>query len=79
VLLEDAGGETRFQSNVTARARLGGGAWQSFDFAATPGAVVHGLYGGEGTSNREFTGSNGLVLSGTTAQTVTVEFGSTCS
>jgi hypothetical protein len=75
VLLEDAGGETRFQSNVTARARLGGGAWQSFDFAATPGAVVHGLYGGEGTSNREFTGSNGLVLSGTTAQTVTVEFG----
>jgi len=75
VLLEDAGGEARFQSNVTARAQVGGGAWQSFDFAATPGSVVHALYGGEGTTNREFTGSNSTVLSGTTAQTVTVEFG----
>ena len=37
--------------------------------------MVHGLYGGEGTTNREFTGSNGLVLTGTTAQTITVEFG----
>ena len=75
VLLEDAGGETRFQSNVTARAQVGGGTWQNFDFAATPGSVVHGLYGGEGTTNREFTGTNSLVLTGTTAQTVTVEFG----
>jgi hypothetical protein len=75
VLLEDAGGETRFQSNVTARAQVGTGGWQSFDFAATPGSVVHGLYGGEGTTNREFTGSNSLVLTGTTAQTVTVEVG----
>ena len=75
VLLEDAGGESRFQSNITARAQVGGGAWQSFGFAATPGSVVHGLYGGEGTTNNEFTGSNALVLTGTTAQTVVVEFG----
>ena len=75
VLLEDAGGETRFRTNVTARARVGDGTWQSFDFAANPGAVVHGLYGGEGTTNREFTGSNGLVLAGTSAQTVTLEVG----
>jgi hypothetical protein len=38
-------------------------------------SVVHGLYGGEGTTNRAFTGQNGLVLSGNTAQTITVEFG----
>ena len=75
VLLEDAGGETRFQSNITARAQVGGGTWQNFGFAANPAAVVHGLYGGEGTSNREFSGSNALVLTGTSAQTVTVEMG----
>jgi hypothetical protein len=60
---------------VTARAQVGGGAWQSFDFAANPASVVHRNYGGEGTTNREFTGSNALVLSGTTAQTVTLEIG----
>jgi hypothetical protein len=75
VALEDAGGESRFQTNVTARAQVGGGTWQSFDFAATPGSVVHALRGGEGTTNREFTGSNAMVLTGNTAQTITVEFG----
>ena len=75
VLLEDAGGEARFRTNVTARAQVGGAAWQSFDFAANPGSVVHRNYGGEGTTNREFSGSNALVLSGTTAQTVTLEIG----
>jgi len=75
VLLEDAGGETRFQTALTGRARLGTGAWQSFDATVTPASVVHALYGGEGTTNREFTGSGSLVLSGTTAQTVTVELG----
>jgi hypothetical protein len=75
VALEDAGGESRFQSNVTARAQVGGGAWQTFGFAATPGAVVHDLYGGEGTTNAEFSGANSLVLTGTEAQTVVVEIG----
>lgn len=75
VALEDAGGETRFTSDVTARARIGGGAWQAFGFAPQPGAVVHRLYGGEGTTNREFTGSNALVLRGTAAETITVEIG----
>lgn len=75
VLLEDAGGETRFRTNITGRAQVDGGAWQSFDFAPNPGSVVHRNYGGEGTTNREITGSNSLVITGTTAQTITVEFG----
>jgi hypothetical protein len=75
VLLEDAGGETRFQTDVTARVQVGGGEWQSFGFAAAPGSVVHRLRGGEGTTVSEFTGSNATALTGTTAQTVTVEFG----
>jgi hypothetical protein len=75
VLLEDAGGETRFQTDVTARVQVGGGEWQSFGFAAAPGSVVHRLRGGEGTTVSEFTGSNATMLAGTTAQTVTVEFG----
>jgi hypothetical protein len=36
---------------------------------------VHKLYGGEGTTNTPFTGTNHTVLSGTTPQTITVEFG----
>lgn len=75
VLLEDAGGETRFQTDITAQVQVGGGEWQSFGFAATPGSVVHRLRGGEGTTVSEFTGSNATVLTGTTAETVTVEFG----
>jgi hypothetical protein len=38
-------------------------------------SVVHQLYGGEGSSFRPFTGSNGLILSGSSAQTITIEFG----
>jgi hypothetical protein len=75
VLLEDAGGETRFTTAVTGRARVGAGAWQSFDFSPSVTSVVHQLYGGEGTSNRPFTGQNGLILTGSTAQTITIEFG----
>jgi hypothetical protein len=75
VLLEDAGGETRFTTAVTGRAQVGGGAWQNFNVTPSVQSVVHGLYGGEGTTNRAFTGQNGLVLSGNTAQTITVEFG----
>ena len=74
VALEDAGGETRFNTAITGRARIGAGAWQNFDVTPSVTSVVHGLYGGEGTSNRAFSGSNALVLTGTTAQTITVEF-----
>ena len=75
VLLEDAGGETRFTTPVTGRARIGSGGWQNFDFSPSVTSVVHNLYGGEGTTNRAFTGQNSLVLTGSTAQTITVEFG----
>ena len=75
VLLEDAGGETRFQSAVTGRAQVGGGAWQNFNVTPSVTSVVHKLYGGEGTDNKAFTGTNHTVLSGTTRQTITIEFG----
>jgi hypothetical protein len=74
VALEDAGGESRFQTAVTGRVRVGSGAWQNFNFNPSVMSVVHGLYGGEGTSNREFTGSAATSVTGSTAQTVTVEF-----
>ncbi len=78
VAFEVGGGVTRFDTPVTARARIGGGAWQSFDFAATPSEVVDnpcwGSCGGSGTKNVAFGGGNSLVLTGTTAQTITVEF-----
>jgi hypothetical protein len=75
VLLEDAGGETRFTSAVTGRARIGAGPWQNFNFNPSVMSVVHNLYGGEGSSYRPFTGQNGLILSGSTAETITIEFG----
>lgn len=75
VALEDAGGEARFDTPIAARAQVGNGAWQNFDATVDPTGVVHELYGGEGTTNAEFTGSNSLVLTGTTAETITVEVG----
>jgi hypothetical protein len=74
VALEDAGGESRFQTAVTGRVRVGNGAWQNFNVNPSVMSVVHGLYGGEGTTNREFTGSAATSVTGSTAQTVTVEF-----
>jgi hypothetical protein len=75
VALEDAGGETRFQTPITARYRIGAGPWTNFNATPSVGSVVHNLYGGEGTSNRAFTASSATSLTGTTAQTITVEFG----
>ena len=74
VALEDAGGETRFTTQVTGRYRVGGGGWVNFNFTPSVNSVVHGLYGGEGTTNREFTGSAATSVTGSTAQTITVEF-----
>jgi len=75
VLLEDAGGETRFNTAVTGRARIGAGAWQNFNFNPSVMSVVHGLYGGEGDSYQPFNGQSGTVLTGNTVQTITIEFG----
>lgn len=74
VALEDAGGETRFQTAVTGRVRVGSGPWQDFSFNPSVTAVVHNLGGGEGTTNRAFTGSGATSVQGNTAQTITVEF-----
>jgi hypothetical protein len=74
VLLEDAGGESRFQTQVTGRYRVGSGAWVNFNFTPSVNSVVHALRGGEGTSNREFTGSAATSVTGSTAQSITVEF-----
>lgn len=75
VALEDAGGETRFQTPINARVKIGGGAWTNFNATPSVGSVVHALYGGEGTSNRAFTAASSTSIQGNTAQTVTVEFG----
>ena len=63
------GGNTAFQTPVNARARVGGGSWQSFGFTPNPSSLPSTRSGGY----RPFTGSNSLVLTGSTAQTVTVE------
>jgi hypothetical protein len=75
VLLEDAGGETRFQTPINARVKVGAGAWTNFNATPSVGSVVHALYGGEGTSNRAFTATSSTSIQGNTAQTITVEFG----
>ena len=74
VALEDAGGRTVFQTPITARVRVNGGAWQHFDFLPAPDRIVHDLYGGEGDTYAPFTGSNSIVLNGTTAATIEIEF-----
>lgn len=75
VALEDAGGETRFQTPINARVKIGSGAWTNFNATPSVGSVVHNLYGGEGTSNRAFTATSSTSIQGTTAQTITIEFG----
>lgn len=74
VALEDAGGETRFQTAVTGRVKVGSGAWKDFSFTPSVTAVVHNLGGGEGTSNKAFTGSGATSVQGNTRETITVEF-----
>jgi hypothetical protein len=65
---QDGGGETAFTSAVTARARIGGGAWQTFAFNPSVMSVStrDGAY-------QPFVGGNSLVLQGTTVETITVE------
>jgi hypothetical protein len=67
---QDGSAATSFQTAVTGRARVGGGAWQGFGFNPSVMSVNTG-----GGAYQPFTGGNGLVLTGTTAQTITVEIG----
>lgn len=62
-------------TTVTGRARIGNGAWQTFSF--NPSSPSSGWVQPSSSSaayQYPFTGSGSTVLSGTTAQTVTVEF-----
>ncbi|NLV55625.1 MAG: hypothetical protein GXY13_08450, partial [Acidimicrobiales bacterium] len=67
------GGQSRI-TTVTGRYRVGAGAWTNFNF--NPSVMDSGWRSGESgvTYNYPFTGSNAASLTGTTAQTVTVEF-----
>jgi hypothetical protein len=67
---EDGGNASTSITAVTGRARIGAQPFQNFNF--TP-SVTSG--NANSTNSTQFTGSSGLVLQGTTAQTITVEFG----
>lgn len=74
VLEEDLGSGWTSISTITGRARIGAGAWQSFN--ATPSSTgANNTNNRTVTDNRPFTGSNSSVLTGTTTQTITVEIG----
>ena len=61
--------QSRFTTAINGRVRVGGGAWQSFNFDPSVAS-----FSGGGGAYLPFTGANGLVLQGTTAETITVEF-----
>jgi hypothetical protein len=78
LISEGVGGGYGMQSSITAvtgRARIGAGAWQAFNF--NPSVLNSGWRSGESGVNYHypFTGGSGLALQGTTAETITVEFG----
>ena len=74
VLQEDLGSGWTSISTVTGRARIGGGGWQSFN--ATPSSSGANNTNNRGSTDyRPFTGGATHVLTGTTAQTITVEIG----
>lgn len=76
VALEDAGGTASIGA-VAATAQIAGGASASFGFTTSPASVVHALYGGEGHTDRAFTGSGAAILAGTGDARVTIEFAMT--
>ncbi|MBX3314216.1 MAG: hypothetical protein KF906_07835 [Actinobacteria bacterium] len=68
-LIDEQGGSARTSmSAITVRAKVGSGAWQNFNI--TPSST--GVNSGSG-AYVPFTGSSSRVLTGTTAQTITVE------
>lgn len=74
VLEEDLGSGWTSISTVTGRARIGTGAWQSFNMTPSS-AGANNTNNRDQTDNRPFTGSAAQVLTGTTAQTITIEIG----
>lgn len=73
VALEDAGG-TVSVGTVNATVRVNGGSATTYSFAPSPGSVVHGLYGGEGHTDRQFTGAATRTIAGSGAAHVELEF-----
>jgi hypothetical protein len=70
--LKDEGYKARSTiSTVSGRVKIGGGAWQAFNF--NPSVMDSGLQ--SGSSNQPFTGSSATSVQGTTAETITVEYG----
>lgn len=62
--------ESKFTSPINGKAKIGNGAFQNFNFNPTDTGAS-----GENTVNEAFTGSGATFLQGTTAETITVEFG----
>lgn len=68
-LIDEQGGSARTSmSTLNIRARVGSGAWQNFNITPSSTGVNSG-----GNAYVPFTGSSSRVLTGTTAQTITVE------
>jgi hypothetical protein len=58
-----------FSNRVVGRVRIGGGAWQNFDFNPANAASST-----SGNTSTQVSGSNSTFIQGTTAQAITVEF-----
>ncbi|MBX3284415.1 MAG: hypothetical protein KF703_03650 [Actinobacteria bacterium] len=70
-IVDDGGGTGRTSiSTITGQAKIGSGAWNTFNITPSSSGVNTGSNNSTG-----FSGGNSKVLSGTTAQTITVEFG----
>ena len=70
-IVDDGGGSGRTSiSTITGQAKIGAGAWNTFNISPSSGGVNTG-----GNNSTGFSGGNSKVLTGTTAQTITVEFG----
>lgn len=68
-LIDEQNGSARTSmSSLAIRARVGSGAWQNFNITPSSTGVNSG-----GGANVQFTGASSSVLTGTTAETITVE------
>ncbi|NNE72241.1 MAG: hypothetical protein HKN26_01095 [Acidimicrobiales bacterium] len=74
IINEDNGGaQTRFDSPITGRARVDAGAWQDFSFNVSQSSASTSVGNSGSDVLVEFSGSNGLLLTGTSAATITIE------
>ena len=70
-IVDDGGGSGQASiSTIIGRAKIGSGAWNTFNINVSAVGMSSG-----GTNSTGFTGGNSRVLTGATAQTITVEFG----